>query len=271
MTPNPSIIEEDVRLVEVFLEPIRKCAAYRPAFGHGNSTGLDLAAFHALYGGDSFYAWLGLDDPLVYAAHRAAGGLTSVYRQIGVGSERLLREVIMESLGLGRPQVRWQYEYHKSRGVSGVHILDARIAAADLSDASKAVFTDWLVDARAKVHQGRKHSKTNGAVFEVRQGYKSADSKRQSADLRFGLHAYRANLLPVFAILSTQVSEPVIQRYRNDGMLVLTGSLYDDPVVSTFAFFRNVVGYDLVGFFERNTKVLRAAVCSVVRSLLTPE
>ena len=35
----------------------------------------------------------------------------------------------------------------------------------------------------------------------------------------------QAGLLPCFAIFSAQVSEPVLRRYRQDGMLVLTGIL----------------------------------------------
>jgi hypothetical protein len=34
-----------------------------------------------MYGADPFCSWVGLDSPLMYAAHKAAGGMTSVYRQ----------------------------------------------------------------------------------------------------------------------------------------------------------------------------------------------
>ena len=33
--------------------------------------------FQKLYGQDPFYAWLRLDDPLVYAAHKAAGNIVA--------------------------------------------------------------------------------------------------------------------------------------------------------------------------------------------------
>jgi hypothetical protein len=261
----------DRRIVEIFLEPIRKCAAYTPAFGHGDSDGLTLSDFHSLYGQDPFYAWIGLNDPLLYAAHKAAGGLTSVYRQVGVGSERLLRALIMQSLHLKSHDIDWRYQYDKPDGRKGVHILDAKIASTMLGEDARSVFEAWMKGALSKVKSTSGARGLTGAAFEIRQGYKSADSKRQNADLRFGIRAYQAGLLPVFAILSAQVSDPVIRRYRSDGMLVLTGLPDKDPTVSTFAFFKDVIGYDLASFFKRNSKSIRREIRAIVKSLLTPE
>ncbi|MCX6277959.1 MAG: hypothetical protein NT004_07665 [Bacteroidetes bacterium] len=71
-----------------------------------NEDGVSLSGFLKLYGSDPFYSWIGLDSSLMYAAHKAAGGMTSV-----------------------------------------------------------------------------RQTPKNGVVFEVRQGYKSKDSKRQNADI----------------------------------------------------------------------------------------
>lgn len=263
--------KKDQSLVELFLEPVRKCAEYKPAFGQGKSDGLTIADFQSLYGQDAFYAWIGLDDPLLYAAHKAAGGLTSVYRQVGVGSERLLRAIIMDSLDLASEQIDWRYNYPKADKKQGVHILDAKIAFGDLSSERKRIFDAWLKKALRQVAPSTsRRRKPAGAAFEIRQGYKSADSKRQNADLRFGIRAYQAGLLPVFAILSSQVSDPVVRRYRSDGMLVLTGVPDKDTTVSTFAFFREVVGYDLAAFFKRNSSTLKKEVRSIIKALLTP-
>lgn len=256
---------------EVFLAAVRKCLTYRPAFGSGNSDGLDLSGFRALYGADVFYAWLGLDDPMVYAAHKAAGGLTSVYRQIGVGSERLFRAVLADALGLSKTDMEWSYQYDKPDGKKGVHKLDARVRLADLDAEPKDRFEKWFEQVKAIVGASSNGAvQPRGVVFEVRQGYKSADSKRQNADLRFGVRAYQAGLLPAFAIMSSQVSEPVIQRYRNDGMPVLVGVTDRNPAIGTFAFFEQVVGYDLAAFFKRNSPALKAEVQKVVKHLLAP-
>lgn len=261
----------DNELIELFLEPVRKCKLYVPAFGQSGSEGMGLEAFHVLYGNDPFYSWIGLNDPLMYAAHKAAGGITSIYRQVGVGSERLLRAILMAELGLTGDAIDWSYTYAKPDGKEGVHILDAKIDLADLVGSARSRFESWLTEVRRQVAPNREEESTlSGAVFEIRQGYKSADSKRQNADLRFGIRAYQASLLPVFTILSAQVSAPVIARYRNDGMAVLTGLLSGDVTKSTFTFYREVVGYDLQAFFERNTARLREEIVSTIETLLTP-
>ncbi len=109
-----------------------------------------------------------------------------------------------------------------------------------------------------------------GAAFEVRQGYKSADSKRQNADLRFGLRAYAdANLLPVIAIVSTQASDAVCRRYSDSRLLVLRGTR--TGFASTFTFFSDVIGYDLAAFFQRNSKEIRERLELTIRALLTAE
>ena len=53
---------------------------------------------------------------------------------------------------------------------------------------------------------------------------------------------------------------------------VVTGLVgLDDPLVSTYDFMREVVGYDLAAFFERNSKVLRTEIDLVLKALLAPE
>lgn len=264
--PKPN--ERDLR--ETFLTPLRKCADYKPAFGQEGDDGLSLSEFQDLYSQDQFYAWLGLNDPMVYAAHKAAGGLTSVYRQLGIGCERLFRSVLSQELGLDENQLRWEYEYAKTERIQGKHILDARILLGDLDKDAAGRFSKWLKSVHASLKL-RASANLDGVVFEVRQGYKSADSKRQNADLRFGLNAFKEGLLPVFALMSSQVSEVVARRYRADGMLVLKGTTSSDPTISTFAFFKQVIGYDLAAFFERNSSQIQAEVKKVVIKLLAPD
>ncbi|MEA5580209.1 hypothetical protein VB620_02515 [Nodularia harveyana UHCC-0300] len=262
----------DNDLIEIFLIPLRKCSKYKPAFGQSKSEGLSLSDFHNLYGSDPFYAWLGLDDPMVYSAHKAAGGLTSVYRQLGVGSERLFRTIISTHFNLSEEQMCWGYEYAKPDNSNGIHTLDTRISSLDLRNEDYGKLNRWLEGTRQFLDpNGKLISPLTGVVFEVRQGYKSADSKRQNADLRFGMRAYQENLLPALAILSSQVSEPVAQRYRKDGMLVLTGIMSQDPNISTYAFFKEVIGYDLANFFQRNSQTIQAEVKEIISKLLSPQ
>lgn len=259
----------DKEFVETFLTPVRKCATYRPAFGQSNSDGVGFRQFEQIYGNDPFYSLIGMSVPSVYAAHRAAGGMTSVYRQLGIGAERLFRAVLSRQLGLSAGQLAWSYEYSAGSKMK-VHTLDARITLSDLQEERQVALAEWLGGALSSIRRPA-DAASKGVVFEVRQGYKSADSKRQNADLRFGLNAYQARMLPAFAIFSNQVSVPVIERYRNDGMIVLTGLLDGDAYRSTFTFLSEIADYDLIAFFERNQEEIRTEVQSVVKTLLTPE
>jgi hypothetical protein len=262
---------QDARYRNTFLDPIKVCAAYRPAFGTargGNEEEITLEAFRRLFGSDPLYSWIGLDSPLMYAAHKAAGGMTSIYRQIGIGCERLVRAVIQDNLGLSDDEVRWGYDTIRSDGKAQRLTLDARIDGQHLIDPqARGRLNDWL--ARTSRFMGQ-HRDVSGTVFEVRQGYKSADAKRQNADLRFGLAAYDVAYLPVILVVSTQVSNVVVQRYRQNKLLVLTGQLINDDTVSTYAFFENVVGYSLASFFQRNAAALRRDVGMILSALLTP-
>ena len=107
-----------------------------------------------------------------------------------------------------------------------------------------------------------------GIVFEVRQGYKSKDSKRQNADMANAAAAYSQGYLPVLAVLSSQIDSDIMERYERGQWLVLRGSLNDDPLNSTFAFVDHVAGYDLAAFFQRNAPLIRQFTREVLESLL---
>jgi hypothetical protein len=82
------------------------------------------------------------------------------------------------------------------------------------------------------------------------------------------MSAYQEGLLPAVMILSQQVSETVIDRYRKDKMAVLTGILDGDSLSSTFTFFKQVIGFDLESFFRRNSETLRTETLAIIQALL---
>lgn len=90
--------EQNTRYRNILIEPINECAHYSPKFGYGRNGGFSLAEFQTLYGVDEFYKWLGLDNTLMCSAHKATGGITTVYRQIGIGCERFVRAIFMDFL-----------------------------------------------------------------------------------------------------------------------------------------------------------------------------
>ncbi len=260
----------DQKYLNIVLTPIRVCAAYKPKFGQGLGDGLTVEQFQHLYRGDTFYAGFGLDNPMMYAAHKAAGGMTSVYRQIGMGAERLFREVLKDNLGLSATDVTWSYQVAAPGAKTRTLSLDGRIPVDRIADVGKrAKVRGWIDAAAAKV--GMDGSKLSGAVFEVRQGYKSKDSKRQNADIANGSKAYEIDHLPCAAIMSGQIDTDVVIRYRANRWCIITGGGdRNDPLVNTYAFMEQVVGYDLAGFLERNREVIFGEVDTVLRALLSP-
>lgn len=267
MTDDTSL---DQRYLDVLQGPIDICKGYKPKFGHGRKAGLEVAEFRELYGADEFYSWFGLDSPFVYAAHKAAGGITSLYRQIGIACERLFRQVLQDHLALTPDQSNWSYEVpgtgKKTRKLS----LDGRIELSDLQDeGARARVRDWMDRAAARLNVPKKTADNlSGAVFEVRQGYKSKDSKRQNADIGNASNAYANSYLPVVVVMSSQIDGDIRERYTREQWLVLRGIRGTD-LDSTYDFTREVVGYDLAGFFERNSDTLRRDVESIIQALLT--
>lgn len=265
--------DRDSRYVEIILAPLRKSAEYLPKMGRSGE--VDLEGFSELYGADPLYHWMGLDSPLMFAAHKAAGGMTSIYRQLGIGSERLFRQVLRDQLALAADQVTWSYEVLPGLDVDGaakelkarVLSLDGRVELEDVDcpDARNRI-KNWIDAQRDRLNIS---APLRGAVFEVRQGYKSADSKRQNADLANAAQALGHGFLPVLTIMSTQINEVVHARYTTGNWSVLMGTVGEgDPLRSTYDFVHQVVGYDLAGFFERNTSRLRAGTENILRALL---
>ena len=63
---------KDEEYLLIVLDAIRVCSQYKPKFGQGSKGGgLTLEQFRELYQGDAFYSWFGLDNPMMYAAHKA--------------------------------------------------------------------------------------------------------------------------------------------------------------------------------------------------------
>jgi len=253
---------------------IRVCAKYKPKLGHGAKAGYELSEFQRIYRADPFYNWLGLDNPLMYAAHKAAGGMTSIYRQIGIGCEFLFRRILQDELGLSDEEVRWSYTLPRARGGKARKLhLDARIPVSSIADsAGKRRVRSWMRNAAQRIDVDAAVAKTlQGIVFEIRQGYKSKDSKRQNADIANAATAYTKGLLPCAGILSLQIDDDIAQRYRNERWVLLTGLTGNASSDESFyAFCQDVIGYDLAGFFQRNSPTLKKEVEAVLAALLTP-
>jgi hypothetical protein len=207
----------------------------------------------------------------MYAAHRAAGGMTSIYRQIGVGCEHLFRQIVHDTCKYADSSfASWSYEAKTSSGKSKSLSLDARIEFSQISDPTvKKNAISWSKEYTSEI--GATAFPSRGIVFEVRQGYKSKDSKRQNADIDNTTVAWASSYFPVFAIFSGQIDVDLVLRYRNNRCGILVGTLEKDSKSSIFAFCGQVLGFDLAGFFNRNSPLIKLEIMKVLRSLLTVE
>ena len=267
-------LKNDQKYFDIMIEPLHVCKNYKPKLGHGGKEGYSLKEFRRFYGTDPFYKWMGLDTPLMYAAHKAAGGMTSVYRQLGIGCERLFRIILQDKLLLTEEQSKWSYKVARPGGKERILSLDGRIALEDIQDANRRSRVEqWMTKAFSILDIDPKVQKSlAGVVFEVRQGYKSKDSKRQNADIANAATAYTKGYLPCAAILSLQIDEDIAVRYTTEKWLLLTGSVnIDDPHESVYAFMKTVVGYDLAEFFDRNRTSFKRQVTNVLKALLEAE
>ena len=251
-----------------FLEPLKVCKRYKPKFGKGNNEeGLNLQEFLNVYGADPFYSWCGLNSDLMYAAHKAAGGMTSIYRQIGKGCESLFREIIIDSTGYkDRKLAEWSYKAKTRAGKEKTLSLDGRLEIEQIQNESvKNNVSNWVNEYCENLHaEIPKH----GVVFEVRQGYKSKDSKRQNADIDNIAVGWSQGYLPVFAIFSGQIDADLVLRYRNNRGGIIVGTIKGSSQDSLFVFCRDVLCYDLANFFDRYSEEIKKEMHQTLETLL---
>jgi hypothetical protein len=251
-----------------FLDPLKVCRKYKPKFGKGNKEeGLDLDQFISLYNADPFYSWCGLNSNLMYSAHKAAGGMTSIYRQIGKGCENLFKEILYNSLGYSeRSFVEWSYKSLTKAGKEKKLSLDGRILFSEINEKGvKEKVVNWTKDYCNIINASFPE---NGIVFEVRQGYKSKDSKRQNGDIDNIAVAWSQGYLPVFAIFSGQIDNDLVLRYKNSRGGVIVGNLTGSPYDSIFAFCKSILEYNLEDFFVKNSISIQKEMHTTLEALL---
>jgi len=267
------MIAHDQKYLKLITDAVAVCADYRPKFGQGREAGLTLKEFQELYETDEFYGWFGLSLPLMYSAHKAAGGITSVYRQIGIGCQRVFSSILQDRLGLAAEAAAWSYSVKGGGKIMRRLALDGRIPLEELRRAAdRKRVQAWLAAACREIGLPSSTCRSlRGCVFEVRQGYKSKDSKRQNADVSNAASAYAYRYLPVVLLLSSQIDGDVAERYRRARWLLLSGTTHGTTLNSAYAFTQKVIGYDLAAFFRRNSPAIKKQVEEVLKKLLREE
>ena len=179
-----------------------------------------------------------------------------------------------DSLELSEEDVTWSYRVTLPNGRTRTLHLDGRVPLDKIGSKGKRNrFHDWMRDSAEMLDVDPKVFKNlTGTIFEVRQGYKSKDSKRQNADIANAATAYTKGYFPCAAILSGQIDNDVLFRYRAEKWSVVTGVVgTGNPVLSTYDFMKDVIGYDLAAFFERNSSTLQREIDAILKALLAPE
>ncbi len=255
--------EQEKKYFGIIKRSLKVCKTYRPHFGQ--TKGVTLEQFTAIYSNDQFYSWLGLGRPEVYEAHRIAGVITSLYRQIGIACQEIFVQIIRDKLGLSKEDSSWSVAEEK-------RTLDARIDCDHIRDENmKEKVKKWLAEAADFLEKQLKEEKASrlknlkGAVFEVRQGYKSRDAKRQNADLVHASKAYESEYLPVLVLFSNQIDGVVNERYRRNGWLILYGNPSGTKLDSTYVFAKEVLDFDLADFFRRKQKSIRKLINDILK------
>ena len=175
----------DAEYCQMVLEPILVCEKYKPKMGRAGE-GYELEAFQNLYREDPFYSWLGLDSPLVYTAHKAAGGITSIYRQIGIGCERLFRQILVNELNLSPSDACWSYETPAKSGKPRTLHLDARIPVAAISKCPSARNRSGLAGTRSS--KRRRITPRNPSIdgHSLRSSPRLQKQRQQAPACRYG-------------------------------------------------------------------------------------
>ena len=255
-------------LVDLFISPLSECIKYKPHFGDSEKKdGYTLSEFLKLYRKDPFYSWIGVDSPYMYTAHKAAGCMTSVYRQLGIGCERLFRQILFQQTGYNDfLSAEWSYSTITRSGNPKTLSLDGRL---ELKDINKTVVKKnaekWIHSYADELEIDGANLK--GAVFEVRQGYKSKDSKRQNGDLDNATVAYSKGYFPVFTIFSSQIDADIALRYKNSKCGILIGNIKGSSTTSLYKFCNDVLLFDLAYFFEKNSPTIKRNVNKVLQAL----
>jgi len=198
----------------------------------------DRSQFSALISKDPAFADLGLADERYIVARVGGNLVTSLHRKIGDMYEGLFQALLLFRFGLTPEQTKYQAKVKignrvQLRSTDGMIPMD-RLSTVELP----------RLDSRWK--------RSKGLAFEVRSCYQIGDSKRIQADYDMALHLKAESLWPVMLVFcSTSLHSPIIR-------LSKSWALFQGE--ETFAFLRDLTGFDLARFMHGNSEILRSII-----------
>lgn len=167
----------------------------------------------------------------------------------------------------------WSYTVTGANGKERTLSLDGRIILDKIPDNEvKDRCTAWMVQIANNLELVAPiREAIVGIVFEVRQGYKSKDSKRQNADIAYAANAYANGYIPCLMVMSTQIDDDIVARYNVAKWAILQGLIGTSPYASTFSFFKEVVGFNFVEFMNNNQGYFKEKIQLVLERLMRAE
>lgn len=160
-----------------------------------------------------------------------------------------------------------------SNGKERTLSLDGRIILEKIpNDVVRQRCLNWMSQVANDLHLASSvKDAMTGIVFEVRQGYKSKDSKRQNADIANASNAYANGYIPCLMVMSTQIDDDIVSRYKVAKWAILQGYVGETPFVSTYDFFDQIIGFDFVKFMRDNQEYFKEKINLVLEQLMKAE
>ena len=72
-------------------------------------------------------------------------------------------------------------------------------------------------------------------------------------------------------VMSAQIDDDIVARYNVANWAILQGFVETSPYVSTFSFFKQVIGFDFVEFMNSNQEYFKEKIQHVLEQLMRAE
>ena len=72
-------------------------------------------------------------------------------------------------------------------------------------------------------------------------------------------------------VMSAQIDDDIVARYNVAKWAILQGLVETSPYVSTFSFFKQVVGFDFVEFMNSNQEYFKEKIQHILEQLMRAE
>jgi hypothetical protein len=232
------VVDEN-KVLEIALTNLRRAEKFNPYKKYAGVTTRE--QFRELLSKDPAFGALGLGDDRFVIAKAGGNLVTSLHRKIGDLYEDIFAYLIKETYGVEDSELHFSVK-------------------VPIGEREQVRSTDGLI--RKEQYNSlipQQWRPFDGVGFEVRSCYQIGDSKRIQADYDMSLALKSFNIQPVMLIMcGTSLRSPVKR-------LAKSWEMYEGA--ESFELIRSITGFDLFGFMQRHSALLRAEVSSVLSKI----